>query len=460
MRRLTFVDPGPLHILAVGAHADDVEIGAGATILRLLAERPGSTVSWIVASADASRAREARASAAAFSSAAASHDVILGNLPDGRLPAAMAAMKDLLESVKSRQIDLVVAPHADDAHQDHRLVAETVWQTFRRSPRRRLRDPQVRRRPRTAESLRGHRPSDPPAQDRPAPDPFPLAARSDVVGCRHIHGDRSSPWHRGRDAVRRGVPLPKGRPVTYDPRSSRSSSYPPIYSPPMATTGVTYEPGPATVMRSSQPNRNILGYLLFIAIAVTISAGLTFVISNTSKRTYTAEAQLVVIAGLGMDASGNGDVLTAPRIAQTYATLAITRPVLLQVISQADLPYDATELATRLKVTADPTSPFITIAATDESPTRAEADRERPGRHPRRRRRASRRSQRSPARHARRDPRSPEAGHPPDRRASRDPEGPIRPTRDAQYRARRSGRPECLPLTTVAVSPTCVRASS
>ena len=88
-------------------------------------------MSWIVASADASRAREARASAAAFSSAAASHDVILGNLPDGRLPAAMAAMKDLLESVKSRQIDLIVAPHADDAHQDHRLVAETVWQTFR-----------------------------------------------------------------------------------------------------------------------------------------------------------------------------------------------------------------------------------------------------------------------------------------------------------------------------------------
>ena len=141
----------------------------------------------------------------------------------------------------------------------------------------------------------------------------------------------------------------------------------------MATTGVTYEPGPATVMRSRQPNRNILGYLLFIAIAVTISAGLTFVISNTAKRVYTAEAQLVVIAGLGMDTTGNGDVLTAPRIAQTYATLALTRPILLQVISQADLPYDATELATRLKITADPTSPFITIAATDESPTRAES---------------------------------------------------------------------------------------
>jgi len=131
MRRLTFTEPGPLRLLAVGAHADDIEIGAGATILRLLAERRGSTITWLVASASSERASEARSSAAAFSADAASHDLVLGDLPDGRLPAQLPALKDLLESVKDRNPDLILAPHVRDAHQDHRIVAETVWQTFR-----------------------------------------------------------------------------------------------------------------------------------------------------------------------------------------------------------------------------------------------------------------------------------------------------------------------------------------
>ena len=131
MRRLTFGPPGPLHFLAVGAHPDDIEIGAGATILRLLAEHPGSTILWVVACATPDRAGEARASAAAFSADAASVEVIIGDLPDGWLAAASTAVKDLLESVKDRPIDVILAPYVEDAHQDHRLVAETVWQTFR-----------------------------------------------------------------------------------------------------------------------------------------------------------------------------------------------------------------------------------------------------------------------------------------------------------------------------------------
>lgn len=131
MRRLTFGPPGPLDLLVVGAHPDDIEIGAGATILRLLAEHPGSSILWVVASATPDRAAEARASAAAFSAAAASVEIVIGDLPDGRLPAASTAVKDLLESVEARPIDVILAPHVDDAHQDHRLVAETVWQTFR-----------------------------------------------------------------------------------------------------------------------------------------------------------------------------------------------------------------------------------------------------------------------------------------------------------------------------------------
>ena len=92
---------------------------------------PGSSILWVVASASPVRAAEARTSAAAFSAQAAHLEVIVGDLPDGRLPSASASVKDLLESVKERSIDLILAPHIDDAHQDHRLVAETVWQTFR-----------------------------------------------------------------------------------------------------------------------------------------------------------------------------------------------------------------------------------------------------------------------------------------------------------------------------------------
>lgn len=131
MRRLTLGATGPLAILAVGAHADDIEIGSGATILRLLDEHPGSRVLWIVASANAERASEARASAAAFTVDAERCDVRIGDLPDGRLPTHAPALKDLLEAAKPFDPDLIVAPRTDDAHQDHRIVAETVWQTFR-----------------------------------------------------------------------------------------------------------------------------------------------------------------------------------------------------------------------------------------------------------------------------------------------------------------------------------------
>ena len=131
MRHLTLAPPGGLRLLAVGAHADDIEIGAGATILRLLDEHPGSSILWLIASATPDRAAEARVSAAAFSAAAARSELVLGDLPDGRFPAASTAVKDLLELVKARPFDLILAPHVEDAHQDHRLVAETVWQTFR-----------------------------------------------------------------------------------------------------------------------------------------------------------------------------------------------------------------------------------------------------------------------------------------------------------------------------------------
>lgn len=125
-------------------------------------------------------------------------------------------------------------------------------------------------------------------------------------------------------------------------------------------------------MKSNYDIRNILAQLFLVAVAVAVSAAGAFAISSIADKTYTAEAQVVVTAGLGTSTTGNGDILTAPRIGQTYATLALTRPVLLEVIRRAELPYDPEELSRHLRVSADPASPFISIAATDGSPTRAE----------------------------------------------------------------------------------------
>jgi LmbE family N-acetylglucosaminyl deacetylase len=131
VRRLSFGPPGPLNILALGAHADDIEIGAGGTILRLLDERPGSRIEWVVGSATPERATEARASAATFSRGAAGHELTQADLPEGRFPSVAPAIKDLLESFKAKPFDLIIAPHRGDDHQDHRTLAEAVWQTFR-----------------------------------------------------------------------------------------------------------------------------------------------------------------------------------------------------------------------------------------------------------------------------------------------------------------------------------------
>jgi capsular polysaccharide biosynthesis protein len=108
-----------------------------------------------------------------------------------------------------------------------------------------------------------------------------------------------------------------------------------------------------------------------IAAAVIASMAVAFVISGQTARTYTADARLVVTAGLGLNANGTDNVLEAPRLAQTYAVLALTRPVLLDVIQQADLPYEPDELGSRLDVTASLDNPFLTISMTDQDAVRA-----------------------------------------------------------------------------------------
>jgi LmbE family N-acetylglucosaminyl deacetylase len=123
---------GPLRVLALGAHADDVEIGCGGTILRLISEHRGLAVDWVVLSGDADRGTEAADSAAAFLDGAAEQRVAVERFRDGFLPYDGAAVKERFERLKSEVVPDVIFTHRlEDRHQDHRLVAELTWKTFR-----------------------------------------------------------------------------------------------------------------------------------------------------------------------------------------------------------------------------------------------------------------------------------------------------------------------------------------
>lgn len=128
--RLRSADQRPLTLLALGAHPDDIEIGCGGTLLALADAHPGTTVRVNVLTGVPERAAEATASAEKFlpgcTVVTATH-----TLRDGRVPAQWGEAKELLERVAATvEPDVIFAPRADDAHQDHRLLAElvgTVW---------------------------------------------------------------------------------------------------------------------------------------------------------------------------------------------------------------------------------------------------------------------------------------------------------------------------------------------
>jgi LmbE family N-acetylglucosaminyl deacetylase len=121
-----------LKILCLGAHSDDIEIGCGGTLLRLLAERPGSSVHWVVFSADAEREREARASAADFARAAERCTVWVKQFRESFFPAQWAEIKEFFSEIRAAvQPDLILCHHQADLHQDHHLIAELTWNTFR-----------------------------------------------------------------------------------------------------------------------------------------------------------------------------------------------------------------------------------------------------------------------------------------------------------------------------------------
>ncbi|MEU2562345.1 PIG-L family deacetylase [Streptomyces longispororuber] len=119
-------------LVALGAHCDDIAIGAGGTLLALCRARPGLRVEALVLSGGGGeREREERAALAAFCPGADLRLTVL-KLPDGRLPAHWDEAKSAVEELRERaDPDLVLAPRADDAHQDHRGLAQLVTTAFR-----------------------------------------------------------------------------------------------------------------------------------------------------------------------------------------------------------------------------------------------------------------------------------------------------------------------------------------
>jgi LmbE family N-acetylglucosaminyl deacetylase len=120
------------HVLALGCHADDVEIGCGATLLALTRAQPHAHVTLVVLSGEGRRGDEARASAASFLASAATSEVIVHEFRDGFFPYVGGEVKEVFEGLKSRlDPDVVFTHKRDDLHQDHRLVCELTWNTFR-----------------------------------------------------------------------------------------------------------------------------------------------------------------------------------------------------------------------------------------------------------------------------------------------------------------------------------------
>jgi LmbE family N-acetylglucosaminyl deacetylase len=127
--RLDRPDGAPLSVLAIGAHPDDIEIGAGGLLLALGPDQP--RVQYVVLTGTEERHQEAHNAAALFLPDA-DLTVSLHDLPEGRLPAVWETVKNLLHDVaRSFTPDLVIAPSPGDAHQDHRTVAEIVSTVFR-----------------------------------------------------------------------------------------------------------------------------------------------------------------------------------------------------------------------------------------------------------------------------------------------------------------------------------------
>ena len=121
-----------LTILCLGAHSDDIEIGCGGTVLKLAEKYPNAVFHWVVFSATGPRESEAQRGATLFVDKDRLKGPLLKSFPDGFMPFVGADVKAVFETLKQTvSPDLVFTHNRKDAHQDHRLLAELTWNTFR-----------------------------------------------------------------------------------------------------------------------------------------------------------------------------------------------------------------------------------------------------------------------------------------------------------------------------------------
>ena len=134
MHRVSILEDGsgPKKILVLGAHADDIEIGCGGTILRLLEENPATEVYWVVLGTSGQRRTEAVESAHLFLANARRKEIVVKEFRDGYFPYIGTGIKDFFEELKRNFLpDIILTHYRGDLHQDHRLVSELTWNTFR-----------------------------------------------------------------------------------------------------------------------------------------------------------------------------------------------------------------------------------------------------------------------------------------------------------------------------------------
>jgi LmbE family N-acetylglucosaminyl deacetylase len=135
MLPLTFpyIDGAQTRILCLGAHADDIEIGCGGTILTLATTTAALQVTWVVFSSNEDREREARASADAILSDVPQKQILIERFRDGFFPYTGGDIKDYFEHLKTQVApDLIFTHYRHDLHQDHRVISELTWNTFRK----------------------------------------------------------------------------------------------------------------------------------------------------------------------------------------------------------------------------------------------------------------------------------------------------------------------------------------
>ncbi len=122
----------PLNVLALGAHCDDIEIGAGGTLLKLFDQYEINAVKWVVFASNDIRKREATTSANMFLGNIKKAEIVIHSYRDGFLPFLAAEVKDSFEGIKKEFVpDIIFTHFRDDRHQDHRLVSDLTWNTWR-----------------------------------------------------------------------------------------------------------------------------------------------------------------------------------------------------------------------------------------------------------------------------------------------------------------------------------------